>query len=57
MKLILGTMNFGPQLSLLDSQKTILPFLDGGYNEIDAAYVYNGGDTERIIGEIGVRLT
>ena len=49
-------MNFGPQLSLFDSQKTIIPFLDGGYNAIDAAYVYNGGDTERIIGEIGSEI-
>ena len=55
MKLILGTMNFGPQLSLLDSQKTIIPFLDGGYNAIDGIF-YNGGDTERIAGEIGSEI-
>jgi len=51
-KLILGTMNFGPQVDLKESKEMIRYFLDAGYIELDTAYVYNGGDTERILGEV-----
>ena len=52
MKIILGTMNFGPQLDLEGSRMMTESFLKTGYNELDTAYVYNGGDTERYLGEI-----
>ncbi len=52
MKIILGTMNFGPQLDTVASRDMVTSFLQSGYREIDTAYVYNGGDTERILGEI-----
>ena len=52
MKIILGTMNFGPQLDLEESQLMTESFLRTGFNELDTAYVYNGGDTERYLGEI-----
>lgn len=52
MKIILGTMNFGPQLNLEESQLMTESFLRTGFNELDTAYVYNGGDTERYLGEI-----
>ena len=52
MKLILGTMNFGPQLDLESSREMTRSFLQTGFNELDTAYVYNGGDTEKYLGEI-----
>jgi aflatoxin B1 aldehyde reductase len=52
MKIILGTMNFGPQLDTEASRKMVTSFLQTGNCELDTAYVYNGGNTERILGEI-----
>ena len=46
MKIILGTMNFGPQLDLDASRAMTESFLKTGFDELDTAYVYNGGDTE-----------
>lgn len=50
MKLILGTMTFGPRLNEIDSKEMVENFIDKGYNELDSAFVYNNGDTERILG-------
>ena len=52
MKLILGTMTFGPQVNVEDSQIMVQRFLDAGCHELDTAYVYNDGDTEKILGSI-----
>jgi len=52
MKLILGTMNFGPQVDTAASREMVQRFLELGHRELDTAYVYNGGDTERILGTI-----
>ncbi len=52
MKIILGTMNFGPQLDTEASRTMVNVFLRTGHQEIDTAYVYNGGSTEMILGEI-----
>ncbi|MDQ8186284.1 aldo/keto reductase [Pelagicoccus sp. SDUM812002] len=52
MRLILGTMTFGPQVDLETSRMMVSRFLDHGNTEIDAAYVYNGGDSERFLGNI-----
>ena len=52
MKIVLGTMNFGPQLDTVASREMVTTFLQTGNRELDTAYVYNGGDTERILGEI-----
>lgn len=57
MKLILGTMNFGPQLDLDASQRMTESFLKTGNNELDTAYVYNGGTTEEYLGSILPKLT
>lgn len=51
MKLILGTMTFGPQVDLQESKLMVDTFLSSGYKELDTAYVYNEGETERILGE------
>ena len=52
MKIVLGTMNFGPQLDLEASREMVLRFLKTGNHELDTAYVYNGGDTEKYLGAI-----
>ena len=52
MKIILGTMNFGPQLDTEASRLMVSTFLQTGFRELDTAYVYNGGSTETILGEI-----
>ncbi len=52
MKIVLGTMNFGPQLDTEASRQMVTGFLNTGNSELDTAYVYNGGSTETILGEI-----
>lgn len=52
MNLVLGTMNFGPQLDLEASRNMVTEFLNTGNSELDTAYVYNSGDTERYLGKI-----
>lgn len=51
MKLILGTMTFGESVFTPDTEKFIEAFLEAGYDELDTAYVYNEGQSERFIGE------
>lgn len=50
MKIVLGTMNFGPQLDLEASRNMVTSFLKTGNVELDTAYVYNGGTTEEYLG-------
>lgn len=45
-------MNFGPQLDTEASRLMVSSFLQTGLRELDTAYVYNGGSTETILGEI-----
>lgn len=52
MKIVLGTMNFGPQLDTEASREMVKGFLQTGNRELDTAYVYNGGITEYILGVI-----
>ena len=52
MKIVLGTMNFGPQLDLEASRTMVNAYLATGGRELDTAYVYNGGTTEEYLGEI-----
>ena len=56
MKIILGTMNYRPQLDLEASRQMTVSFLETGNRELDTAYVYNNGDTERFLGEILPKL-
>jgi aflatoxin B1 aldehyde reductase len=49
-KLILGTMQFGERLFGKDAQDMIEVFGEYGYSELDTAYVYNEGESERLIG-------
>ena len=50
--LILGTMTFGESVFMPDVEQFISAFLDGGYDELDTAYVYNEGNCERFLGEV-----
>jgi aflatoxin B1 aldehyde reductase len=52
MKIVLGTMNFGPQLNTEASREMVTTFLRTENCELDTAYVYNGGSTETILGNI-----
>lgn len=51
-KLILGTMTFGAEVDEIESQKMVQQFISSGYCEIDTAYVYNKGKTEKILGSV-----
>ena len=51
MKLVLGTMTFGESVFSPDPEEFINAFLAEGYDELDTAYVYNEGQSERLIGE------
>lgn len=52
MNLIFGSMNLGPQINLGQGKEMISRFISEGYTEIDTAYVYNEGETEKMLGEI-----
>ncbi len=52
MKLVLGTMTFGESVFSPDVGQFVSVFLDAGYEELDTAYVYNGGNCERLLGEV-----
>jgi aryl-alcohol dehydrogenase-like predicted oxidoreductase len=49
--LCLGAMNFGGPTAEEDSIAIINRALDGGFNFIDTANVYNAGESERIVGK------
>ncbi|HOU15719.1 MAG TPA: aldo/keto reductase [Anaerolineae bacterium] len=49
--LCLGAMNFGGPTDETESIAIINRALDGGINFIDTANVYNGGESERIVGK------
>ncbi|MBI4928904.1 MAG: aldo/keto reductase [Anaerolineae bacterium] len=49
--LCLGAMNFGGPTNEEDSFRIINRALEGGINFIDTANVYNGGESERIVGK------
>jgi aryl-alcohol dehydrogenase-like predicted oxidoreductase len=48
--LCLGAMNFGAATSEADSVQIIHAALDAGINIVDTADVYNGGESERVVG-------
>jgi aflatoxin B1 aldehyde reductase len=49
-KLILGTMQFGERVFGKDAQDMIELYDEYGFSELDTAYVYNEGESERLIG-------
>ncbi|MCW8892998.1 MAG: aldo/keto reductase [Deltaproteobacteria bacterium] len=51
-KCIFGTMTFGKQVDEATADRMLGMFLDAGHNELDTAYVYGEGVTEKILGRI-----
>ncbi len=51
MKLVLGTMTFGESVGPEDAAAFVRTFLEAGGEELDTAYVYNEGRSERYLGE------
>ena len=49
--LCLGTMNFGERTPEADAVRIVHAALDAGVNFVDTADVYNGGASERIVGQ------
>lgn len=56
MKAILGTMTFGDQVNQDDAGTMLQTFFAQGHTEFDSAYVYNGGKTETLLGELNAQL-
>ncbi|SBR46121.1 aldo/keto reductase family protein [Halomonas sp. HL-93] len=56
-KAILGTMTFGPQVTLDESVEMTEHFTSRGNDELDTAYVYNSGDSEKFLGQACKQLT
>ena len=52
MKSILGTMTFGDQVDRSVAASMISAFRDAGYKELDSAYMYCAGATEKLLGEL-----
>ena len=50
--LCLGTMNFGGPTAETESIRLINRAIDSGINFIDSANVYNGGESEHIVGKV-----
>ncbi len=49
---ILGTMTFGESVDYNKGLEIVKSFVNKGYTNIDTAYVYNEGQSEKIIGKI-----
>lgn len=54
--IVLGTMTFGESVFSPDVEQYINTFLDNGFNEFDTAYVYNEGQSEKLLGEVLPKL-
>ena len=54
MRVVLGTMTFGRRMDLVTAGRAVAAFSDwgGGGGELDTAFMYGGGETERILGEV-----
>lgn len=55
-KVIMGTMTFGSQVTIDESVEMTKLFMAQGHIELDTAYVYNSGDSEKFLGEACKRL-
>ncbi|XP_040843934.1 aflatoxin B1 aldehyde reductase member 4-like [Ochotona curzoniae] len=53
---VLGAMEFGHRMDQASSAASMRAFLDHGYNEIDTAFIYSDGQSETILGGLGLGL-
>uniref|UniRef100_V9KR16 Aflatoxin B1 aldehyde reductase member 2 n=1 Tax=Callorhinchus milii TaxID=7868 RepID=V9KR16_CALMI len=51
---VLGTMEFGRRADAAQSAAMVSAFTRAGHCELDAAFMYSGGETERILGGLGL---
>ena len=49
MKLVLGTMTFGESVFAPSVSEFVEMFLNAGDEELDTAYVYNEGNSEKLL--------
>lgn len=52
MKIILGTMTFSDQVEHVVATDMLVAFKNTGHNEVDTAFVYNKGETEKLLGRM-----
>ncbi|KAM4651813.1 aflatoxin B1 aldehyde reductase member 2-like [Discoglossus pictus] len=51
---VLGTMEFGRRMDAQSSGEAVREFLSRGHDELDTAFMYADGETERIMGTLGL---
>ncbi|XP_066462457.1 aflatoxin B1 aldehyde reductase member 3 isoform X2 [Eleutherodactylus coqui] len=51
---VLGAMGFGSRMDAKTSDEAMQEFLRRGYDEVDTAHIYGSGESERILGEMGL---
>ncbi|KAG8569903.1 hypothetical protein GDO81_014590 [Engystomops pustulosus] len=51
---VLGAMEFGRRMDAKSSEEVLREFLRRGYNEVDTAHIYADGESERILGDMGL---
>ncbi|XP_069596854.1 aflatoxin B1 aldehyde reductase member 2-like [Ranitomeya imitator] len=51
---VLGTMEFGRRMDTAESGAAVQEFLSRGHNELDTAFMYADGETERVLGQLGL---
>lgn len=49
---VLGTMTFGSQVDQTESKEMLDAFFQAGHTELDTAYIYNDGVTEKLLGTL-----
>lgn len=53
---VLGTMEMGRRMDAPTSAKAVRAFLERGYTELDTAFIYSDGQSETILGGLGLGL-
>ncbi|XP_053307892.1 aflatoxin B1 aldehyde reductase member 2 [Spea bombifrons] len=51
---VLGTMEFGRRMDVQASGEAVREFARRGHHELDTAYMYGDGDTELVLGRLGL---
>ncbi|CAN2388003.1 Aldo/keto reductase family [Pristimantis euphronides] len=51
---VLGAMEFGRRMDAKTSEQVAREFLRRGYDEMDTAHIYGNGESERLLGELGL---
>ena len=52
MRVVLGTMTFGRRMEWAAAARAVAAFTEWGAGELDTAFMYGGGETEKILGTI-----